>query len=353
MAKLLHTDKGWRYEQEKIHLLRAKWHDYCAPTIYMLTLVTQDRLPLLGKLEGKGTEAHIDLTPLGKAVAEEVMQMPTYKGFESAEIYTYVVMPDHIHVLLRVRERIALPLGYYVGYFKRQCSKKAAGMNPPSRTEAMVGEGSALAVHPASTMLFAPEYHDRILTHKGQLEQLKRYIADNPRRLVLKRANPELFRLRQDVQKNGLVFTALGNLFLLDYPLKEWVQCSRSLIQAQIDEKKRECLRQADCGVVFVSAGISEGEKQICKALRVAGYPLVILLKDGFPKPYDPHYKYFKPQGVYFEMCSNGRLLLLEPKSETFEREEIAQVIAQRFHDLPHHTQRYRFLALNEMAKQL
>lgn len=65
----------------------------------------------------------------------------------------------------------------------------------------------------------------------------------------------------------------------------------------------------------FVSAGISKGEKQICRTLREAGYPFVILLKDGFPKPNDENAKYFKPCGVYFEICSEGRLLFIGTKA--------------------------------------
>jgi 5'(3')-deoxyribonucleotidase len=51
---------------------------------------------------------------------------------------------------------------------------------------------------------FCPEYHDRILTHNGQLMHMVRYIQDNPRRLALKRANKELFKIRQDVRLNNL-----------------------------------------------------------------------------------------------------------------------------------------------------
>lgn len=56
--------------------------------------------------------------------------------------------------------------------------------------------------------------------------------------------------------------------FLIDFPMKEMVQCSRRLTQVEIEQKKAQCLMEAERGTVFVSAGISEGEKQICKALR-------------------------------------------------------------------------------------
>lgn len=336
MAEWIHTDKGWRYKQEKVHLLRAQWHDYHAPTIYMLTLTTVNREPMFGRLIGDVDNAEIDLTPVGKMVSEEIEQIPQYKGFESTEIFRYVVMPDHIHILLYVRKTIKHPLGYYVSWFKKQCSDK----------------GSALAANSASTptYIFAPEYHDRILTHEGQLDNLRQYIEDNPRRLAIKLANPNLFRLHQNLSYAGLDFSGLGNLFLLDYPLKQVLQCSRTLSQEQIDSLKQQCLIKADCGTVVISAGVSEGEKQICRALRESGYPLIILLKDGFPAPADPNSKYFKPKGVYFETCAEGRLLLLEPKPEAFERPDIIQTVNHKHPHLPHTISRYRFLALNAMA---
>lgn len=420
MAELQHTDKGWRYEQQKVHLLRAKWHDYKAPSIYMLTMTTLDRKPMLGRLCGIGEEAYIELTALGKAVAEQIEMMPKYKGFESSEIYSFVVMPDHIHVLLQVHEKLRHPLGYYVSWFKKQCSDKAQelleaqeptiaqgttmaqeptiaqGLNPASTTATKASttvteatpettteaateaatsgttEGYALAAKsassvpaspvPASThlegkpkpttpLVFETEYHDRILTHTGQLTNLKQYIAENPRRLALRRANPDLFRIRQNIQIGSFSCTTLGNQFLLDYPMQQVLQCSRSLTPEQIEEKKQACLIEADKGSVFVSAAISEGEKQICKALREAGYPLIILLQNGFPKEDDPHYRYFKPQGIFFETCAEGRLLLIEPPSEMFEDKGIEAQVYQKTGILPHDTLRYRFLALNSFAQ--
>lgn len=398
MAELQHTDKGWRYEQQKVHLLRAKWHDYKAPSIYMLTMTTLERKPMLGRLCGIGEEAYIELTALGKAVAEQIEMMPKYKGFESSEIYSFVVMPDHIHVLLQVHETLRRPLGYYVSWFKKQCCDKAQELleaqeltiaqelNPASTTtteaaaEAAISgttEGYALAAKsaspfsassvpaspfsarthleskpkPTTPLVFETEYHDRILTHTGQLTNLKQYIADNPRRLALRRANPDLFRIRQNIRIGSFSCTTLGNQFLLDYPVRQVLQCSRSLTPEQIEKKKQACLIEADKGSVFVSAAISEGEKQICKALREAGYPLIILLQNGFPKEDDPHYRYFKPQGIFFETCAEGRLLLIEPPSEMFEDKGIEAQVYQKTGILPHDTLRYRFLALNSFAQ--
>ena len=104
---------------------------------------------------------------------------------------------------------------------------------------------------------FAPEYHDRILTNRGQLAAMKRYIHDNPRRLALKRANKDLFCIHQNIRINNILCTTMGNMFLADYPLKQVIQCSRRLTQEQIDEQKAQCLVDAEQGYIFITAAIS------------------------------------------------------------------------------------------------
>ena len=178
------------------------------------------------------------------------------------------------------------------------------------------------------------------------------YIKDNPRRLAMKRANPELFRIQEEIDHNGMRMRAMGNRFLLDYPDKAIVQCSRSMTEEEIAERKEECLAMAESGTVFVSAAISEGEKQICRALREGGYPIIVLLAEGFPKEDHPHYSYYKPSGVYFEACSEGRLLLIEPDDANFERPEIAARVTTKTGEIPHSAKRWRFVAMNAIAEE-
>lgn len=79
----------------------------------------------------------------------------------------------------------------------------------------------------------------------------------------------------------------------------------------------------------------------------------MVLLEKGFPKADSPHYKFFKPQGVYFEACAMGRLLLIEPNENLYDNQEIERAVYAKAGIIPHTTQRYRFLALNELAKHL
>lgn len=309
--------------------------DYKDPSILMITLVTTNRQPILGILKGET----IERTKLGQAIAEEINRIPTYNGAESIEIYSYVIMPDHVHILLRVHDRLPKHIGQYIAWFKIKCTDAC----------------SALTGGPVSETMrpFASEYHDRILKGKNQLPHLVRYIQDNPRRLALKRANKDLFRIRQNQLIGTIQCTVLGNIFLIERPLRQVLQCSRRLTQEQIDNLKADCLREAADGTIYVTAAISEGEKQIARALREAGFPLIIFLEKGFPAPDDPHYNYFKPQGVYFEACAAGKLLLIEPHRDLLDREDIAAKTEAKVGHIPHDSQRYRFVAMNILAEDI
>ena len=334
------------------HLLRAKWRDYHDPGIYMLTLVTNNRQPSLGRL----VDEHIELSPLGNMIADEIKRIPTYKGFQSAEIYSFVIMPDHFHLLLQVHERTPKVLGQYVSWFKRQCQLLATGTIPSNSTDKHPSSGSVPADSTAdlhTAPIFANEYHDRILSGRNQLAHMKHYIQNNPRRLALKRANPNLFRIRQSLYMGRSLYVGLGNIFLAEIPLREALHCSRSLSQAEIDALRDACLAKAANGTIFISPAVSEGEKQITRALREAGFPLIILLLDGFPEPDSPHYRYFKPSGVYFEACAAGKLLLLQPDKELLNREDIAAKVIAKTGDISHESKRYRFVAMNALADEL
>ena len=369
----------------------------------MLTLVVRDRQPLLCTIEEDEKGLCAVSTEIGRAVLEETEHIT--KIYPQIRILCRQIMPDHLHLLLFVEEALPVHLTSVVSGFKLGCNRgywnslaKLANTehrregadterineekiplaklaNTEHRgeeadTERRCGEENdkkQTAVSCAAdlceaekkdtqarrTGLWADGYHDRILFHKGQLDALIHYIKDNPRRLALKRANPGLFKIRQHLQIAGMSFTAMGNIFLADYPQKAVVQCSRKLHQAEIDAKKAECLGEAAKGMVFVSAAISEGEKQICRAVREAGHPIMVLLEKGFPKPEDPNYKYFKPQGVYFEACAAGKLLLLEPEKELYEQAEIEAEVVAKAGNIPHEALRYRFLALNAIAERI
>lgn len=142
------------------------------------------------------------------------------------------------------------------------------------------------------------------------------------------------------------------------------VEMSRTASQNEVEERLRSVLAAARNGAVTYTAAISKGEQFIARSVREQGYPLVVLFSDGFPKEGSPHERYYKPGGVYFEACTKGLLLLLEPTEQAFLQPSIqasVEDILRRkagarhlyYTPVPVTSQRYRFVALNEMAKRL
>jgi hypothetical protein len=160
---------------------------------------------------------------------------------------------------------------------------------------------------------------------------MRAYVLDNPRRLAVKRAHPDLFRIVRDLPCAGARFAAIGNHFLLDYPVKRQVQCSRSATPEALDEQEAELLAAARHGAVLVSPCISPGEKRIARAALAASLPLIVLLENGFPP-------FYKPPKTYFEACAAGRLLMLAPWPHHSDKRPIT---------------REQCLALNSFAKAI
>ena len=162
-------------------------------------------------------------------------------------------------------------------------------------------------------------FQDSILLRRGQLKAMAAYIADNPRRLATKRANPALFTVVADLEiAPGKACAAMGNRFLVRHPLKRQIRISRSISPTELAARQEELLYAAKHGTVLVSPCISPGEKAIARAALEAGRPLIVLIANGFA----PHYK---PPGRYFDACAAGRLLMLAPFHYHRQRQAITR----------------------------
>ena len=335
------SHKPFAKEKKPSMKRRAPENDYCSRRMYMITLNVEGRQPLLGSVEGHSDQPagspdapHLVPTPLGEAVSRCWWNISHYHP--EVEVIALQLMPDHLHGILFVREQMPVPLGKVVLGFKQGCNKafrqlsaslphpeveyaaviqrqtgpRAEGQTAPSAERQTYPSAERL---PAKGYLFERGYNDRILLHAGQLDRWKAYLRDNPRRLLMKRERPDLFRLQQQLHVAGYTFDAIGNRFLLDWPVRLQVQCSRSLTAEQIESKKEELLQQARQGAVLVSPSISPGEKAIMRAAVEEGLPVITLVENGLTP-------YTKPTGRSMETCATGKLLILAPWQHHNER---------------------------------
>jgi REP element-mobilizing transposase RayT len=122
-------------------------------------MTTLDRKPLFATCEnGKST-----LNQVGWLVYELWHRMA--KDYPLIETSTLVIMPDHLHGIVRVKERMDKPVGVPLRAFKSQVT-------------------SALRKHYENPELkvWTPGYHDLAVWRRGSLSAYTRYTMDNPRR---------------------------------------------------------------------------------------------------------------------------------------------------------------------------
>ena len=301
-----------RFAGEKIPSMqrRSDQHDYTSKCFYLVTLTVEGRRPLLGELTGQvDTEAGVALSDLGRAVSEAWSAISSY--YPQVAVIAQQVMPDHFHGILFFRENTdGLHLGHVIRGFKAATNRAYRELFPsscaainsvprPSSCAATLSQ-STIEGRKGPGLLWSKGYNDRILYNYYQLDRWKAYLRDNPRRLLVKHQHPEFFRVQRNLEYSGLSFSAIGNRFLLDHPVKLQVQCSRRLTLEALEQKKADLLSAAAQGAVLVSPAISPGEKAIMRAAFDAGYPLIILQENGFTD-------LAKPGGARFDACARGQ----------------------------------------------
>ena len=336
------TDKGLsRPKTEPFTWLQpGAWRKPC---IVHVTMVAKSRQALFGKLTHNGSEAVVEKTPIGWALINQERRL--LELCPEIKILADKVMPDHHHMVLQVQRTMPRSIREVVRGYMQGC------------------KGEARKLRYAENLYDAPPFF-RVLTHKGQLHAMIEYVKANTERAWQRRQNPELFRMHRMTEVCGLKFTSMGNHFLLDWPDRQLVEMSRSASEEQIAKRKEEVMVAAHNGAVTYTAAISKGEKEIARTVREYGYPLVMLLNNGFPAEGSPQERFYKPGGAYFEACSKGKLLLMEPDESAFAHpvirtavEETLRKKAETKHfaytDIPVESQRYRFVALNEMGRMM
>ncbi len=290
--------QGYTGEDDPRHAAftnRALWHDYHSPRTYMLTLLKMEGIPDFSRIEGRMISdfeavAEARLTPLGASLREAWRW--SLRKYPEVRMLRYVFMPDHLHVLLRVTQRIAYHPGDVVRSFRLEANERYRDLL--LRKYELEFDGR----------IFQTGYNDRILTKKGQLDTTTRYIIDNPRRLYLKREHPEFFVNVMGGWIGGQAVALYGNLLLLEGAMKCVVRYSRGYSE---DERRLNRARWEEtlrAGGVLVSPFIHPEERAMMQRALEAGGRVIWIRPDGFPDRW-------KPSGRYFDYCAAGQLLLI------------------------------------------
>ena len=138
--------------------IRVDEYDYSQCGAYFVTICTQNRRPILSNIVGD--DAHIVPKRYGQIVERYLRN--------AAEIEKYVIMPDHIHMLIRLEEQ---------GAEKR--SPQA------SRIASIVRSIKTLTTKEIGESIFQRSYYDHVIRNQRDYNEIWEYIENNPRKWML------------------------------------------------------------------------------------------------------------------------------------------------------------------------
>lgn len=235
-----------------------------------------------------------DNTRLGEKIKEEIQAIPAHHP--EMRILRFVIMPDHIHIVLQVAARLKRMLGSELAGFFGACSKASSRLQGLTEVKTLF-----------------ETFHDRVILSHEQLDRAVKYVEDNPRRYIYRRRYPDLFRRYLHLEVAGHEYAAFGNIFLLKEICLLPVRIHRRWSEREFQEYSDHCRAEIDRGAVPITPAIHPAEKAIVQYARDNGGRMIMLKDQGFEER-------FKPKGADFDLCCDGRLLLLAPWPENVGR---------------------------------
>ena len=222
---------------------RSPGNNYTHPGIYHITITISDRkAQSLGRVTGdlQYPDGHpdapkVELSVIGKMVEYELLHSISYH-YPFIEVQDYVIMPEHMHFILNVKNGIISKngrmthLGQIIAGFKNGCNRRyweitgqeeiaakplpttsaptpsAFRASSPSSvaggfaTNAPVSGAKKSRFSSGRPPLFSQGYVDVIPLKDGQLETQRAYIHANPRNRLLRTTNrANLFPQRKTI----------------------------------------------------------------------------------------------------------------------------------------------------------
>ncbi len=154
-----------KHKQMNRKTVRLQEYNYNSVGVYFLTLCTENRRCILSRVVGTGEldGAKIELLPMGAIADKYLRQLSDF--YENLSVESYVIMPNHMHILLQVKEGPSgtpVPtlqgstVSQFVSTFKRFCNREYG------------------------TNIWQRGSYDHIIRDQADFDQHMKYIYENP-----------------------------------------------------------------------------------------------------------------------------------------------------------------------------
>ena len=280
--------------------IRLRGHDYAGRGVYFVTIRVADHRPLFGTV----VNGRMALNHAGRTVAACWRAIPDH--FPHAELDEWIVMPDHVHGIIVIREH-----GHPVR--AKNISPAPAPSRPrgTSRTIGSIVRGFKIGVTvgakhflplPDGKSAWQRNYYDIIVRDQRALNNIRAYIRNNP-------AN-------WNVHRYGKPRFFAGNRALLNVPMTAFLASRTAGDDATHGGRGKgerffapaEWPTRPKC---VVSGFLSPMERAVFDACLDRNIPMARIMARGLPNRFPPHIQ---------RAIDNGWLLVMSPFEPTVDR---------------------------------
>ena len=384
-----HSDNNWQWQEPG-----TTWKGV---GLYHITLTIPSREPLLGTLLIPGNdpkEATVEYTALGRMLVNALWDVPN--RIPEIQVLHYCLMPDHIHAVWYVREKMprgikSVVQGFWQGVKKigraysflishspidnssiaptcsrvsspAQDSSIARGVPDQSRglvgclttcsrenyheflsllksttdtLSSRIGEEAYGALFP----IFTEMPHIRPMGQRRQLPATIQYIINNPQRLATKRIMPGFFRVQEGIEIAGRSYSGVGNIRLLHNKCFAPVHVRSMWVKDAEQHGDTQPLRDYINACILAArqgtvmvSPFISPKEKEVMSVLLAEKHPFILLSDNGFRDY------YKPTDALFDAVAEGRVFILSPWEHDPDK---------------HHISREDCVALNGMAEAI
>jgi len=317
--------------------------------LYHITLKIPSCEPLLGELiipDNDPTKGYVKATPFGRTLINLLWDLPKYQP--DIKVLHYALMPDHVHTIWYVQHTLKTSIRAAVwGFWKgaqrlgRAYSYKDSSFDPTNSRhnyQESLREQLGYERYYALSPIFTEQLFIRPMGQRRQLPTTIRYIDLNPQRLATMRVMPGFFRVQDNIEIAGRIYSSVGNADLLDEQQYMPVHVRRTMIEEaehgydkRLCEYMDSCITAAKKGAVMVSPFIHEKEREVLRSVLANGGKVIYLADNGFGD-------FYKPSDGLFDAVANKQVLILSPWS---------------YDPKKRHITRAECVALNQMAEEI
>ena len=261
--------------------MRLPGFDYTRPFFYMVTLKRLKGFADFSKIVEPGV---CELNAITKAFVH-VIRGFAYVCPAIEKVECFSVMPDHIHLLLKIKEEN--PQGWYLTKIVELLIarlEKAYWQVVEKEAGSADSDGKTRSFEVATAPVFNRSYHDYIVKKKSQLQRFTRYIRENPKRHWRRKLGAKYFGRVREIVFLGRRWWAYGNVDLIELPVIEPFKCSRSWREGDADwNAALQRARRVGPGAAGIGTFMSACEKACGHEIALGGGKFIILTPENFP----------------------------------------------------------------------